>query len=152
MDNQNEIMLDFFAPDGDNARTFRVGGDILVAVLPLGHQTDEKLARAKWLRDFLYSSPGLLRVMRIDGESGVTPIEWISALLSDYKTLLERAEELGYQRVDPSAEDLMMSEVSRFLRDAERAIESALSIERVAPIEYVTVDTVDYTPDEELPW
>lgn len=145
MDNQNEIMLDFFAPDGDNARTFRVGGDILVAVLPLGHQTDEKLARAKWLRDFLYSSPGLLRVMR------VTPIEWISALLSDYKTLSEKAIS-GYRSVDQSAEHQMTAEVSRFLREAERAIESALSIERVAPIEYVPVDTGGFIPDEDLPW
>ncbi len=152
MDNSNEIMLDFFAPDGDNARAFRIGGDMLVAVLPLGHQTDEKLARAKWLRDFFYSSPGLLRVMRPDGDPGVTPIEWVGALLADYKTLLERAEELGYQRVDPEAEDLMTAEVARFLREAERAIESALSIERVAPIEHVPVSTVFYTPDEELAW
>ena len=72
------------------------------------------------------AAPDLLACMVAKLEYDVTPLEWISALLADYKTLREMSE---IESIDPEAEALCLSNVRHFLNEAAAAVKKATTPE-----------------------
>lgn len=72
------------------------------------------------------AAPDLLACMVAKLEYDVTPLEWISALLADYKTLREMSE---IESIDPEAEALCLSNVRHFLNKAAAAVKRATTPE-----------------------
>jgi len=71
------------------------------------------------------AAPELLDCLDGGLEYDPTPIDWIAALLADYKTLREIATEAGVENEDPDSEATMTSSVQRFLSKARAAIATA---------------------------